>query len=188
MFLFDDEIFDTTTNDKGEFERCNLPEGPYIVQLNPSRDEFRNNGAASATISQQVQVRDGQTSRITLAEPADAGRIEGVVRGGDGKECQIFVMRAGGPSFMEMASNPVPASEVLSGTVAQLSAAPDGSFAVENIPPGQYSVQALVLGEISDASVVQSALVGEQVVQVSTNETARVEIELRTAQLPNAFP
>src|SRR5688572_18141396 len=147
------------TDDTGAFRLYGLPPGEYYVTASTGLvDAVKRDppvyypGTTNFTEAQPITLGAGAeaSADFQIAEVARAATISGVV-----------LNSSGGPApgaRVNLSSNTVSATPGVQGmAMLHADAAPDGSFSIQNVPPGPYTLTAMLQPRIPDPALVAAA-------------------------------
>ncbi|HEX8748704.1 MAG TPA: carboxypeptidase regulatory-like domain-containing protein [Pyrinomonadaceae bacterium] len=159
----------TTTDEQGRWSFTNIPDGTYIIKVDPGEDDTE--GEAREAMQANAEPPAARTTTATAPRrPALVPRQQDVavsgadlsgivIELGEGGRLQGTVMIEGGKISGQDSLNIslVPRDPSLGGQVKFGFAQPDGSFTIDKVPPGEFYLSVQHSG---DRFYIKSATVG----------------------------
>lgn len=145
------------TDDRGRFRLHSLPSGQYVVAVSMQSDQGRqvqrpagsppaveywrtyNPGTTSLADARPLVVAAGQEQSVSIGiTPARFVSVSGVARTSDGTPASFLsVTLCGGPATVGYTGK---YSGFMTASIAGSQTAPDGSFTILRVPPGDYTL------------------------------------------------
>lgn len=129
------------TDSQGRFDVKGLTSGPHMIAaFDPSR--FVSGGAGMQFSPQVVDINEGQATDISLGGTGGV-KVSGTLSGGDlGTLTLVALRKPDGTSLSGMdLANFSNLLESMRSLGSQTMVGPDGSFSMDNVPPGNYTLE-----------------------------------------------
>ncbi len=131
-----------TTGADGAFEIRHIAPGAYLAQAIDMNRMMAGDMAAATGRQKRVEIGDGETVVIDFEPPPGAVPVTGVVHGASSRMTIISLRRAGGLAPEDI--NPLDFDaqiDQMGFQGGQAVAAPDGTFAMAGVEPGEYFLE-----------------------------------------------
>jgi len=130
------------TDSQGQLDVSGLTSGSYMVSaFDPARFAEAGQGGIQFT-PRVVDVAEGQVADVEMGNATGGAPVSGTITGATGATTIVALRRPGGPSLENInVTNIGDLIEAMRFLEGQTIVNPDGTFSLDNVPPGDYVLE-----------------------------------------------